>query len=529
MILFLLLYSLLFLSIGLWIALKALEKRFLPKEFLYIGALAISLAIYYAIFYLYLLQPSFAALVVKLVYLLSLAALIKLVIDFRKSSALFALVRKFFIIPLLATAVVMFAYSTVFFSCVARQPAVAGYGELDNRTFCHTSTLPFDNSLDFIFGGNILRNQDKKQAIDWNMVDRPPLQIAATLPILDQASHSSQLTKYFSYYLFAIFLQLSWVGAFWGAFQVLKINKRFQALAFVALASTGFFYINSVFVWPKLLAASMVFTGILILLGENKQSRYRYLPFSALLISLGVLSHSGVLFTVIPFSIYYLFKIIRLRKINLRYFGVALAIGLLMLAPWYLYKDSVVKSDRLAKWFFAGVTTSADKRGTAETIVDQYKKLSFGEWVHVKETNAKTLVTGGYSPTPGCSLGVRGFIDKCVFKEWRTITFFSTLFAFEFLGLGWFGVIYQFIRGKIDLLDKELTLLIFGGLLLWVIMMFQPGATIVHQGSYATMMLAFLLVVKKLSELPRFLIGSIATLQIVLFYLAWITPYFRLG
>lgn len=529
MLLFLILYGLSFLTIGLWLGLKALEKRLLPKEFLYIGAVAASLTIYYAIFYLYLVKPSFAGMVVKVIYFLSVLALLDLLNRLRKANKLLSVVRKFFLIPLLITAAVVFAYSTVFFSCVTRQPALAGYNELDNRTFCHTSTMPFDNSLGFIFGGDILRNQDKKQAIDWNMVDRPPLEIGATLPILDQGSHGSQFTKYYAYYLFSIFLQLSWVGAFWGAFHILKIGKKFQIFAFVALASTGFFYINSVFVWPKLLAGSMVLTGIFILLGTDKVSKYKYLPFAALLISLGVLSHSAVLFTVIPFAIYYLYQIIRSKKINVKYFGAALAIGLLMLVPWYAYKDSVTKTDRLSKWFFAGVTSASDKRGTVKTITDQYKTLSFSDWVSVKEQNVKTIVTGNYSPTPRCSVGFQGFISKCVSMEWRSITFFSTVFAFELLGLGWFAVIYQFIRRKIDLLDKELVLLILAGLVFWVIVMFQPGAAVVHAGSYATMMLAFLLILKKLSELPSFFIGSIASMQVVLFYLAWVAPYLGLA
>lgn len=528
MALFLLLYTLSFLSIGLWLSLRALEKRLLPKEFLYISVLAASLTIYYAIFYLYLWKPSFAAIVVKFVYLLSVLAFIKLFIELKKSVELFVLVRKYFLAPLLVTIVIMFAYSTLFYSCVTRQPVLGDYGQVDNRSFCHSSSLPIDNSLSFIFAGNILRNQDKKQVIDWNMVDRPPLQIAATLPILGH-SHGSQFTKYYAYYMFSIFLQLSWVSAFWGAFQVLKINKKFQTLAFVALASTGFFYINSVFVWPKLLAASMVFTAIFVLLGKDKTAKYKYLPFAALLISLGILSHSAVLFTVIPFAIYYLYRVTHLKKINIKYFSAALIIGLLMLAPWFIYKDSVVKSDRLSKWFFAGVTSASDKRGTVETIADSYKKISFGEWVSVKGHNLGTVVTGDYRSTPGCSFNAKGFIDKCVSMEWRSLSFFSTVFAFELLGLGWFAVVYKFIKGKADLLDKELLLIVSAGLAFWVIVIFQKGLTIVHAGSYATMMLAFLLILKKLSELPRLFIGSIAVIQVVLFYLAWVTPYLGLA
>lgn len=529
LVLFLLVYGVLFMSLGLWLATKAMRRRMLPKEFLYIGTLAASLTIYYVIFYIYLVSPRVGSIVVKLVLLLSLGALVDLIVGFRKSYKFFVLIRNFFLIPLLFVSTVMFTYSTVFFSCVSRTPATAHFGELDNRTLCHTSDLPIDNSLDFIFGQSILKNQEKQQVDTWNMVDRPPLQIAATLPILDQGQSHSQLGKYFCYYVFAIFLELSWVAAFWGALQTLKIAKKFQILAFVVLCSIGFFYINSVFVWPKMLAASLVFTGIFILLNGNKQSKHRYLPFSALLISLGILSHSGVLFTVIPFVVYYLFRTIRHKKIKLKYFAAAFAIGLLMLAPWYLYKDSVVKYDRLSKWFFAGVQSSTDTRGTAQTIIAQYKKTSLDEWVHSKEANVKTLFTGDYATAPGCSISLHGLIDKCVFGEWRDITFFSTFFAFEALNLGWLAVGYRLIKKRLDSLDKELLLLIFSSLAFWVLIMFTGGSTIVHAGSYATMMLIALLFIKNLSEFPNYVIGSIAIIQVVVFYLAWITPYFRLN
>lgn len=530
-VLFLLLYGLLFLAIGSWISLEALKRRWFPKEFLYISVLAASLAIYYAIFYLYLIKPSFANIVVKIVLLLSLLALVSLVNTLWKSKELFSLVKKFFMVPLVLTGIVLFAYLTIFYSCMTMPPLLAGHNELDNRTFCNTSTLPFDNSLPFIFGQDILRNQEKVPAATWNMVDRPPLAIAATLPILgqDAQSHSSQFTTYYSYHIFSVFLELSWVGAFWGIFQMLKMNKKFQLLALTTLATLGFFYINSVFVWPKLLAASLVFTGILSLLGKNKPARYRYLPFAALTISLGALSHTAVLFTVIPFLAYYLFVVFRLKKINVRYFGVAFTIALVMLAPWFIYKNSVVKTDRLAKWQFAGVTSADDKRGTAQTIKDQYKTLTFGKWINNKEENVKTVVTGNYNSTPGCSFNEQGLIDKCVFGDWRTLTFFSSFFAFEALNLGWLAVIYQFIRKKIDLLDKELLIIITGSLLFWVLLVFAPGGTILHTGSYTTMMLIALLLLKKISELPKanLLISCLAGLQITIFYLAWVTIYFR--
>lgn len=526
---FLVLYMLSFLVIGLWLGLKALDKKLFPKEFIYIAAIAAGLTLYYGIFYLYLMSPQLGSISVIVAMLASTVVAYDLYRTCRTSQSTFKLVKKFFGIPLLITVGVLLAYSTVFYSCVNRAPAFAGYNELDNRTYCHTNGLPFDNSLAFVFGENVLRNEDNKQAIDWNMVDRPPLQIAASLPILDFSFNNVQFMKYTTYHAFSVFLQLSWIAAYWGIFQILKLNRKVQIWAYVALGTTGFFFLHSVFIWPKLLAASMVFTGIIILLGKRTKAQEKFLPFSALLIALGVLSHSAVFFTVIPFAIYYAVVLLRGKQVNWRYLGIAVAVSVIMLAPWYLYKGSVAESDRLAKWHFAGITSYSDKRGTAQTIVEEYQKLSFSDWLGTKTSNLKTLATGGYSSDPACTLNAYDvLVSKCMFIEWRLLSFFSTLFAFEFLVIGVIIAAVQFARRKIDLLDKQLLILIFGGLAFWVFVIFQPGGTIVHAGSYATMMLAFFLIIKKLSGVSLYFIGSIAVLQIILFYFTWIAANIRI-
>lgn len=525
---FFILYVTSFLVTGLWLALKGLEKKLFPKEFIYIAAIAASLTLYYGVYYVYLADPGFASVVVKVCIAFSAYLLYDLYAQFRKSIQTFQIVRKFFLVPLVITGAVLFAYSTIFYSCVTRAPQLAGYNELDNRTYCHTNGLPFDNSLAFVFGENVLRDEDNKQAIDWNMVDRPPLQIAASLPILDNSFNGSQLIKYTTYHVFSVFLQLTWIAAFWGIFQMLKLNKRFQVFAFIAMGTTGFFYLHSVFVWPKLLAASMVFTGIIILLGKHRVAQEQYWPFSALLISLGILSHSAALFTVVPFAIYYAFVLWKSKKVNWKYFGAAALVALVLLAPWYWYKGSVADSDRLAKWHFAGITSYSDKRGTTQTIVEEYQKLSFHDWLGTKTHNMKVLVTGDYVSDPTCTLNMRDIVvTKCMFVEWRVFSFFSTFFAFEFFILGIFVALFQFVRKRIDLLDKQLLILIGGGLLFWILVMFQKGGTIVHAGSFATMMLAFLLIVKKLSEVSVYYMGSIAVLQVILFYLTWIAANIR--
>ncbi|HSX24302.1 MAG TPA: hypothetical protein VLE74_04330 [Candidatus Saccharimonadales bacterium] len=522
-------YILSFLVMGLWLALKAHKKNLLPVEFLFIGSLAASLVVYYFVFYIYIASPAVAHAVVLMLLLASLPLLFLIVNGARRSKQVLKTIRTYYVVPLLITTVFLVVYSLIFYSCVAKKPALGGYGEIDNRTFCHTSALPFDNALPFIYGQNILNKEERKPVIDWSLADRPPLQIAAALPILDFSQHHTQYKKFFEYNIFSVFLQLSWVGAIWGVMQSLKIKKKYQAAILIGLGTTGFFYLNSVFVWPKLLAAGLVFSGVILFLGKPRHKiEYRYFPFAAITLSLGMLSHTGVLFTIVPFALLMAYKIARSRKINIRYTALSLALALSLLLPWYVYKGTLVKADRLVKWHFAGVQ-DLDQRGTVKTIVSQYRKLSFHDWLDAKEKNVKTLATGNFSSQVSCPIGTSVLVNKCAFDQWRTMVFFSTVFALEAFNLGWLAFAYRIVRKKLDSLDIDILIVIGLSLVFWVLAMFMPASTVVHQGSYATMMLLFFFLAKNLADLPFPVIASVVAVQPVIFYLVWIAAFFKLS
>lgn len=532
-----LLYVYTFFILGLWLTLKAHDKNLVPREFLFIGSIAASLSVYYFVFYLYVLSPPIGHIAVLVSILVSLSFSHLIISSARKSKTLYKTLRFYYAIPLLITFTLLIAYSLLFYSCIDKKPGFGGYRDVDNRTFCHISHLPFDNALPFIYGENILRNEDNQPAIDWSIADRPPLQIAATLPILKLAKQnptegfdkSLQFARFSYYHIFAVLLQLGWVGAIWGALQKLKVKKSKQILIFTTFAATGFFYLNSVFVWPKLLAASLVFSGMIIFIHKNRRViNFNYLPFAGVLMALGLLSHGGVLFTIVPFAFLLAFRILRSKRIEYKYIISAFLLSLSLLMPWQIYKSTLVKADRLAKWHFAGIIPLEDNRGTTEAIVEEYQKLSFEEWLSNKKQNAITMVTGNYAPSNACALNAQSILNKCIFGEWRTITFFSSLFALEAINIGWVVVGYRFIKRKVDNYDKDIVFLILASLLFWGIAMFLPGSTVVHQGSYVTMMLLFIFLAKHLvAHTTIYIIIFVTIIQIVIFYLSWIAGFFR--
>ena len=524
----LVLYVLSFLAIGFWVAQKALVRNLFPKEFLYIASIAASLCIYYFLFYLYVLSPTVAHVALIFLIFMSLLCGYFIVKGFCNSESSRITARKYYLPPAIITIIVLFAYSLNFYSCLTTKPSIGGYQETTNPPFCSISGLPFDNALPYIYGNNILNKQEKQPVIDWTLADRPPLQIAASLPILDFAKHSGLFKKFAYYNVFAMFLQLSWVGAIWSTLKFMKVDKRYIPFVLVGLATVGFFYLNSVFVWPKLLAGAMVVSGVIIFVGKRAID-YRYLPYAAILLSLGLLSHDGVIFTIFPFTILMLYKIYRAREIKIQYLLYAIGLALVLLAPWSIYKGTITKNDRLTKWHLAGIHSVEDKRSTFQAITQQYSKLSLKQWANDKKINAETLVTGNFHISTGCRLNTIGIVNKCIYSNWRGLTFFSTLFALESFNLGWFILIYRAAKHRLQNTDIELMLLIAASLAVWVLAMFEPGATIVHQGSYATMMLIFILLIRSLVTLPVRFFAALVAIQTIIFYLVWVSGFYKLA
>lgn len=526
MIIMLIGYVFSFLIIGLWLALKAQKKKLIPKEFLFIGALASSLLFCYTIFYLYLYNPQYAHNFIILLIFSSPLLFLSIAFDYYKSSEKRKLIGRYYLPPFIITSVLLAIFSSLFYSCHANEPSLGGYREVNNKTFCHIEALPFDNALPFIYAENILNNEDKKLALDWTIADRPPLQIAATLPIEDLSKGNDQFSRFYAYHIFSVLLQLAWVGAIWGVLQRLKINKKKQVLILIGFSATGFFYLHSIFIWPKLLSAALVVSAIAIFVGApSKKIPYNYLPFAAVLIALGLLAHSGVLFTLVAFALLFLYMAVRAGNINYKCLLVSAFLGLAILAPWQNFKNSVVHSDRLVKYHFAGIHEYEDKRGTLKTIVDEYRKTDFARWQHVKVQNSKTLISGNLNQNKNCPIKADTIFSGCNLSYWRAVTFFSTLFALEIFILGLVLFFYRLIRRQLDDFDKQIGLIALGSIVLWVLAMFEPGGTVLHQGSYATMLFIFILCAKQLAKLPIPALVSITGLQLIIFYLAWVSAF----
>jgi hypothetical protein len=103
------------------------------------------------------------------------------------------------------------------------------------------------------------------------------------------------------------------------------------------------------------------------------------------------------------------------------------------------------------------------------------------------------------------------------------VIFFSIFPSAGLLCLGFASRIYESVRKRRLLLeatrDADRWLLICGiSLVIWCVMLFRPGTTSMHAGSYATVMLLFAALAVYLADfLPRWAMAGLGTLQLVYF------------
>jgi hypothetical protein len=111
-------------------------------------------------------------------------------------------------------------------------------------------------------------------------------------------------------------------------------------------------------------------------------------------------------------------------------------------------------------------------------------------------------------------------------SAWQTGEYFSVFAAIGILNVGWFLLVVPQARGVIDCqtLGAICTLLALGvaGLAVWVVLMFMPGSSIIHQGSYATMLLLLGGLAMLVAHLPRGLALALWIAQTVIFAATWV-------
>ena len=528
-----------YLGIGLWAAVYAFRYRYVPRQFIVLAAFGVISILYYIVFFITLFSPGIGQWTNYLMHIIGWGLTLYALYQYSRRPKNKTLIY-FVFLPLSLMMLMAGYYSIVLSSC--RLVVPLGQKQ-DNSTYCHIQFLPADNALPYLYAKNIVLHKPDVLISDWKLVDRPPIQIGAGLSVLQLSRQDPNDTKskvaYTSYQLIGTFLQLSWIAAIFGMLYTLGLKLRDIILSIGALGMVGFIYLNTIFVWPKFLAASLVLMGCILLFDTRSKNYKRTLVTAAGAFALGLLIHDGILFSVLGTLAVLGFVMLKdsfigpkkkRQPLPIKQILIGLLAGAVLLAPWFIYKSNHSSSDRLLKWHLAGIVVP-DSRTTTQTIIDSYKTLTPRTWFEGRKANAKMLYMPMQKEEVTSAIKAAGpSVPKlkvalkhlAIFNQVND--FFIVFMAFGIFNLGWFVAFSKRNRKELTVIEKRLLIATAIAVVVWVIIMFLPNSTVIHQGSYATMLIILGLLTTWLAR--NNLILPIYIIQTFLFVVLWVIGSF---
>jgi hypothetical protein len=156
-------------------------------------------------------------------------------------------------------------------------------------------------------------------------------------------------------------------------------------------------------------------------------------------------------------------------------------------------------SDRLIKWQFAGVI-KPNNNSTISTLINAYKGIPFSTWLSNRWVNLETILKPILSHNLTMGIKSIGFSKSAIKASLSSLSvwyeennFFALLFSFGLFNLGWLLLAIRKNAYKVSTLQKYLFASSLIGIIFWIILMFIPGSTVIHQGSYAALLILFCL------------------------------------
>jgi hypothetical protein len=372
-------------------------------------------------------------------------------------------------------------------------------GSVAANRFSHE--LPIDNVIPLIFANALkLGTIPSPLHNDWLSSDRPPLQTGLYLLL-------TLRDGLLSYQVVATWLQATFLFGVWGlamaAAPAVPVATRRLILLACCLLPTAI--INTLYTWPKMLAVGYLLLVFALLFCRTPQTDAERRMSGVLiggLTALAVLSHGSSLFALIGFTIVVV-AFWAWPPLKTMIYGAAALLALYV--PWMLYQAFIdPPGNRLLKWHFAGVI-DLDSRPLFATFRDSYGALSWTDYLQGRLLNLSTLAgvwpDNLFDPLTGPWRGSwsPGYV--------RGADFFNFLPSLHLFALALIAAVLllPFVRPPQSGFALRMLVALAGTLAAFVILIFIPGQTINHQGTYATQVLATVFAFTVLSVRARWL------------------------
>lgn len=343
--------------------------------------------------------------------------------------------------------------------------------------------------------------------------DRPPLLAAIVMATRPAQFGYSRWT----YQVVGTMCQLGWVSVLYALGRTLMLTRRQLAFTIVATACSGFFLMQSLLTWPKLLAAWLFLLALALIVHAARHEDARTTPLAAAigaLLALSLLSHGGPFFSIVALPVF-LLLIGAWRFVRPGHAAVIVCTAALLLAPWMAYQRFYdPPGNALVKLHLAGVEDDKDTRGTLEALVDAYRGVTWSDWAEGRWANVQEqwFVFGKSGRSHLVDLG-----------QWQQ--FFHHVPALDFLAFGFLAFAVRRWRGAGDEESTRwlgrLTWYALAATLVWIVLLFPAGTAMIHHGSYATTALLFFCAAAWAATLPRWIGTTLLALHVTLFVLIW--------
>jgi hypothetical protein len=472
----------------------------LPASFLPMLVLAGACLASYALFFLWIVSAPGATLATRVVFACSVAAALAQCRRWRPENGW---------TEALAPAAQMLALCLAYLFLTGAVPGdPAGRFELG---------LPNDNVLprylaDLFDEQRFNRAAPAPLVDDYRTSDRPPLQAAVTLAERSLVPGY----RYATYRITGTLCQIGWVLALLPLMAMLRLTRRERAFVLTAVVCSGFTYLNTVYVWPKLLAAWLFLGAVAVLLACDSEGRgadARRVVVAGLLAALSLLAHGGVAFSVLTLPILaLLFRPPVLRSV--RALAPAAILAAAILTPWAAYQRFIdPPGNRLLKMHLAGVDP-IDERGVVRTLVDQYAATPWSALAEARLDNVRKqwLVLSG-APTTSAAAWI----------QWQQ--FFHHVPLLDVTAVGLVCLLAANLRRSRNDGEPAIRALLIYGLvtwLVWVLILFKGQSALVHQGSYANTLLLLTLGGLGLARLAAPWAYLALTAHLAVFAIGWL-------
>jgi hypothetical protein len=528
-----LLHIIAFFGIGLLVASILESRNIINKHFIVIAAYGVSSLVCYGLFYIYIVSPQLGTYGTGVFYTAGLLAAFYLVYRLGLSARL----RKTFttaVLPVLAIIIVLSTmYSAITFSCHYRKVPPNSPWVFYHSCVLYNSTG--DNVIAQFFGQKILDKNAGALMGDWHLADRPPLEIGNVISLLDVLPNDNAQRS--AYEFFSIVLQLSWVAALWALLKVMKARKQEQLFVIFISALTGFYYYNSIYAWPKLLAASFGIAGLALLIYHSKNLKTASAKdwvVATVFLVLSILAHGSAFYLLIPLALYILFS---RRLPPIKVLAVCAAVGLVLYGPWMIYEQHTAPNPRLIKWQLANVVPASDTRSAPKAIVDSYEHITFKNWLDGRVNNVSFLIKGnenlyGYHGTNPYTMLVhiaKDPTEHSLLDRIRKQEFFALVPALGILNVGWLVLIYNKYKKRKNRFEVQPLLVIsVSGILIWALLLLVPDTTVNHANSYGLITLLFTGLILSVLSSPT-IKKLVMYLQPIIFYLVWVFGLYKIN